>query len=39
MKTYKVFMYVKAKDETEAEEKFCGLDREVINDSVMFEEE
>lgn len=38
MKTYRAVVLIKAKDESEAEDKFYEMEREELNDSVLFEE-
>ena len=37
MKTYKVYLYIEAETEHEAENKFCDMDREELNDSISVE--
>lgn len=38
MKTYKISVLIKAKDKYTAELKFCEMEREIINDSIIIEE-
>ncbi len=35
---YKAFLFVEAKSEAEAEEKFCDMTLEDIKDSILIEE-